>query len=219
MGKVRAVLLVVGLTVGCSAGLTAATVTPAVAVNCVFHGDSYVPGTWIYFDTIIFECQADGTWKVIGDMKPRSFRNFHNGRSGLCLATAFGLATEGAQVLQWGCNAEHWEWWGAPDIAVNGYTQIVNYHAGKCLGTEGRSAGSGAGMIITTCHAATLDHLDQWWRKEAAPNGRTVLRNALSGFVLGVTGGSTGNGARAVQRPFVSGDPSQTWGFTPVIEP
>jgi hypothetical protein len=166
-----------------------------------------------------WECvEVEGGGKFMWVRRPRlpvtDFREFIPASSGLCLDASGAGQANGTPIIQWNCNGGHQQWWAA-EFSVNGYSLLVNYHSGRCVGVPSGSTVPGVGLTLWDCHTATLDHLDQWWRKEPAAGG-TVLRNARSGQVLAIASGSAEPGARAIQFPY-NGHPDQIWNFFRVV--
>jgi hypothetical protein len=205
------VVLTLGLAIGTAAPASAARPPDGPCNASIFN---------LVFETVdsVWLCAWDGYdyyWKFLAVNGPENFRLFTNGHSGQCLTASGGHTANGTPVIQWPCTGGHEQWWSAI-LNVNGYSLIINYHSGRCLDVPGGSTTAGTGLVLWDCHTATLDHLNQWWRKEPAPTG-TVLRNARSAQVLGIGGGSLTPGARAVQWPFIAGVSDQTWGFVRVV--
>jgi Ricin-type beta-trefoil lectin domain len=92
-------------------------------------------------------------------------------------------------------------------------TWLVNRGSGLCLGVAGSSKANGAALIQWDCNAVNDDQ--QWvWDYQYTDNGKYVyvLKNLLSKKCLAVGGGSTANGAKAIQWS-CNGNDEQKWKF------
>ena len=116
-----------------------------------------------------------------------------------------GSTADGATVIQWpwtGAANQQWRLLPNPD----GSFRLSCSRSGKVLDSPGGS-GQGAALIQWTDNGGT----NQWWNLvPAATSGYYRLVNVSNGWCVDIEGGSTADGARAVQR-LVSGESSQEW--------
>ena len=128
-----------------------------------------------------------------------------NRRSGKVLDVNGGSTADGATVIQWpwtGAANQQWRLLSNPD----GSFRLSCVRSGKVLDSPGGS-GQGAALIQWAENGGT----NQWWRLvPAATSGYYRLVNVSNGWCVDVEGGSTADGARAVQR-LISGESSQEW--------
>ncbi len=127
--------------------------------------------------------------------------SFKNRWSGQCLGVG-SSTSNGAPVIQWGCNGaadEQWYLWqtSASDGSIAYY--VKNRYSGKCLGV-GSSLASGAGVIQYTCNEATDE---MWWVEDEE------MQNVYSGKCIG-TGGNGYPGNQVIQWP-CNGEYDEKW--------
>jgi hypothetical protein len=109
----------------------------------------------------------------------------------------------------WNCttNPDQTWHWGAANSA--GFTQLVNGN-GDCLGVDQESRNYGANLYALSCNGSNAS---QYWTPLTSPDsssGYYYLENYNSGYVIGVGGGLTTNGASLVQWPKLT-HPDQYW--------
>ncbi|MGW0538163.1 RICIN domain-containing protein [Streptomyces sp. NPDC003032] len=133
--------------------------------------------------------------RVVFSLLPRradSATYLSNDYSALCAGVGSKL-TDGAKVIQWGCdNAQDERWVFGATTDSNGKRayELQNIYSGKCMGPAS-SLADGAGMIQFSCTGAT----DQkWWYDE----DKHELRNVYSGKCLGLGSGAT-KGSQLIQ--------------------
>lgn len=124
--------------------------------------------------------------------------NIHNANArGKCI----GINASG-DAGDWNCTTnpdQTWHWGAA---ISSGWFQLVNRN-GKCLGVAGGSDARGARVVAFTCLGT--GHPDQYWALGAAGFGGNNINNFKAFFdpntpaqLIGVSGGSTANGAAVV---------------------
>jgi hypothetical protein len=121
----------------------------------------------------------------------------YNPNSGRCVGIASGLAgiwnctTNNDQTWHWGQSYPNW----------SSYRQLINGN-NKCLGAQG------SGLVGARIDASTCDGgYGQYWYYNSSS---LTVENFGSTQVMGVSGGSTANGAAVVQWTS-NGNPDQRW--------
>ena len=145
--------------------------------------------------------QAVSTRSITASAVTTSILNSHSGR---CL----GINSSRDAGI-WNCTGgadQTWHW-GSANSRNGDYHQIIN-KKGQCLGVAGGSTANGARIVGWSCLGS--GHVDQYWLYSCVWLGEgsnlCVLNNlgtpvnaySLGGKVIGVSGGSTANGAAAV---------------------
>ncbi|UUU33794.1 RICIN domain-containing protein [Streptomyces sp. CA-210063] len=104
----------------------------------------------------------------------------------------------------------------ASAVGVEGRWAVGNAGTGKCLAMPGgSSAGQGTAAIQFTCDSPAdgVWDTDQLWTWELIPGATSTytIKNYATGQCLAIGGGSTANGAEAIQWPCNSGADEQEW--------
>ncbi|MEK8103897.1 RICIN domain-containing protein [Micromonospora sp. M12] len=128
-----------------------------------------------------------------------------NRRSAKVLDVNGGSTTDGATVIQWPwTGAANQQWRLLPNS--DGSFRLSGVKSGKVLDSPGGS-GQGAALVQWADNGGR----NQWWNLvPATTSGYYRFVNVSNGWCVGVEGGSTADGARAVQQA-VSGEISQEW--------
>lgn len=124
-----------------------------------------------------------------------------NGWSGKCLTPYGGSSANGAQMVQWDCNANHAQIWYQQDDG-----SIVNASSRKCLTPYGGSGSNGANIVQWDCNGKP----EQRWL-ETGSVGISLI-NEASGKCLTIYGSSSGNGVNAVQWSCENSNRAHRWG-------
>ncbi|MFF9147377.1 RICIN domain-containing protein [Streptomyces sp. NPDC014861] len=144
-----------------------------------------------------------------GPIDPAAWYRVVNAGSNACLDAADWGTADGTALQQWACGTGGNQKWQLRPTG-DGYYQVVNQHNNRVWDVDG---GPGATADGTRVHLWTyVAGTNQQWRPEATGTSgqyRFVARH--SGKCLAVTGGSTADGARLVQR---SCDTSQAQRFS-----
>lgn len=136
--------------------------------------------------------------------------NIHNSNAlGKCVGIdASGFAGD------WNCTSNSDQTWHWGSAAAQGWLQLINGN-GKCLGVQGGGDANGTRIVAFTCLGT--GHPDQYWAPGAAGNGGNNINNFQAFFdpntpaqLIGVSGGSTANGAPLVLW-FSDGTANQFW--------
>jgi hypothetical protein len=112
-------------------------------------------------------------------------------KSGKCMDVSAQGTADGTLVQQWGCNSQDNQKWRITNEG-SGLYSICGKQSNKCLDTMGRA--KGGDMAIWSYNTSW----NQRWTLVADGQGGWLFKNASSGFVIGVSGGSTSDGAHAV---------------------
>ena len=150
------------------------------------------------------------TTRTLPGAGPDSSFLVRNDNSGKCLGTVGGR--DNADAVQWTCGTgagnQRWHW-GQPIGGYPGWYQLVNSN-GDCLGISAGSTRQGANAVGWGCLGSK--RLDQYWAPlNYSCSGDMPLENLKSGYVLGVSGNGTKNGAHVVQSIFQDQCNNQFW--------
>jgi hypothetical protein len=154
----------------------------------------------------------DQYWLVasaVSGYDPNGYKTIINAKSAKVAGINGGSSANGANAVIWDGNSSNDQQWTLQ--ASGSYYKIVNRNSGKVLGIDGGSTADGANVLQWTDTGST----DQLWQLVPDDGQITVdsyrMVNVNSGKVLGINGGSTSNGANAVQ--WTSGNISydQNW--------
>ncbi|WP_329092887.1 MULTISPECIES: RICIN domain-containing protein [unclassified Streptosporangium] len=106
-----------------------------------------------------------------------AYRHFKSTWANRCLSVQGGSTSNGAFVVEWGCNTtpeQKWYWSGQ---------NIVNAKSGKCLTSDSLSR-----AVIWDCHDWEAPEQD-WWLSSRGPqgSGEWAVVNYKTGRLLGVS--------------------------------
>lgn len=146
------------------------------------------------------------TWTITGKLG----ETWMNNKSGLMLDVSGPSTSNGAVVHQWSYNGGDNQWWFRPWQA-NGWTRLSSRYSGKCLGISGGSTAAGAQAIQWDCNGNPDQFVQfQWTGKTSGGWPVYHIIDYNSGMCLGVSGGSTAQGAKVIQWP-CNGNADQEW--------
>ncbi|MFI6395519.1 RICIN domain-containing protein [Nonomuraea sp. NPDC050540] len=143
---------------------------------------------------------------------PALYQNKHSGR---CLGVQGPSQSDGALILQWGCNtwdpnSDH-RWFLEPVPGSPGFFIIFNGRSGKCLAVPGGTHAPNTQLIQWPCDARIRDHR---WRFQQYADGRYQIINYHTGQCVAVRDAKLGDGAEVIQWP--CGDhPDHFWAVVP----
>jgi hypothetical protein len=146
------------------------------------------------------------TWNITGSLG----ETWINHKSGLMLDVSGPSTSNGAIVHQWSYNGGDNQWWFRPWQA-DGHTRLFSRYSGKCLGISGGSTAAGAQAVQWDCNGNSDQSFQFSWTGKTA--GGWPVYNIIddkSGDCLGVSGGSTAQGANVIQWP-CNGNADQEW--------
>ncbi|WP_081714120.1 RICIN domain-containing protein [Cystobacter fuscus] len=120
--------------------------------------------------------------------------------SGKCMDVTGASLSDGARIIQWGCNGGNNQQFFLTPMNDGTYT-IKARHSGKCVDVSSASTEDGAAVIQWECHSGNNQrfYVQDW-------EGRYRLVAKHSGKCLDVSGASTANGAYFIQWPCHGGD-------------
>lgn len=142
-----------------------------------------------------------------------SYFQWRNADSALCMGVSGGHMVNGTKIIQWTCSATNPDqrWTALPlSESDHGYYLMRNKKdPSKCLAVPNRSGSPGVQLIIWSCNAANPDQL---WNVSYIDYLGYGIYNKYSQLTIGVSGGSSANGAPVIQW-YPSGALDQTWQY------
>ena len=145
-----------------------------------------------------------------GDWQAGSLgETWYNVKAQMALDLDHANSANGTATHQWPGNGSEAQWW-IRTLVPGGY-ELFSRATGKCVGVAGGSTAQGAYVVEWDCNGST-DQRWSWRSTGATVGGWPVyhLVNVKSGRCLGISGGSTAQGALAVQWT-CNGNPDQSW--------
>lgn len=128
-----------------------------------------------------------------------------NKKSGLVLSIANGSTAEGAQFVQSAKAGVPGQTWKIYALGDNHISLAMGTQLNVFAGVQGNTNASGAKIV----QSSPIDNHYRW-KLEFQGDGSYVLRNQVSGLVMGVEGGSTAANANIIQTSAAVGD-SEKW--------
>ncbi|MCM3626826.1 RICIN domain-containing protein [Paenibacillus glycanilyticus] len=161
---------------------------------------------------------AAGTWSPSSLLSLTQTFALVNRNSGKALSIVGNSASDGGLAEQRPYTGAGSQYWKLVE-AGSGYYYIQNTNTGKVLEITDSLASDGTDPSTkdgTQASQRTLNgNANQKWELIGTGDGYYKLKNANSGKVLGMSGGSTGDGAPVIQWA-ESGSTNQNWSLAPV---
>lgn len=137
---------------------------------------------------------------------------FENYSTGMCLGLGGGHGD--ADAVVWRCNGASNQTWAAQTPTASEH--ITNGIPGQCLGVAGGSTGEGADVVGWTCQSAARNQ--DWEFGTVQPcyhdysnDPYYPIFNSQTGYVVGVAGGSTKEGAHVITWRYQNTCNNQYW--------